>query len=80
MQEYKAIISEGGRISLPASLREKLFLKVGQEVIMQLHGDEIHMFSLAKAVKRAQEMVRKYNPTKKSLTKALFDMRREDNS
>ena len=71
-------VAEGGRIVIPAEYRKALGLKVGDEVILMLEGEEIHLLTLRQAIKRAQEMVRRYVPEGRSLSDELIAERRAE--
>lgn len=79
MQEYRTQIREGGRIVIPAQIRKTLHLEVGEEIILKLENDELHVMTLKHAVLKAQSLVQKYNKSRKVLTDELFKMRQEDN-
>ena len=56
MDSVKTKLGQGGRIVLPAEFREALGVKVGDELILSLKDDEIHVFTRRAAIKRAQGM------------------------
>jgi len=70
-------IAPDGRIVLPASFRKRLGLEAGGEIVIRLEDEELRIFSLSNAVKRAQTLVRKYTGGKKNLTDLFIDSRRE---
>jgi len=76
MHEFKAKIAEGGRIVIPAEYRQALGLRVGDEVILRLEDGEVRIFTPRQAIKRAQELVRKYIPQGSSLVDELIADRR----
>jgi AbrB family looped-hinge helix DNA binding protein len=69
-------LSEGGRIVIPAEYRKALGLDAGDEVFLQLQDGEIRIYTLAQAVRRAQELVRRYVPEGRSLVDELIAERR----
>ncbi|MBE9216000.1 AbrB/MazE/SpoVT family DNA-binding domain-containing protein [Plectonema cf. radiosum LEGE 06105] len=79
MQTIKTKISEGGRVVIPSEYRKQLGLEVGDEVIIQLVDGEMRIFTLEQAVKRAQEIVRRYIPEGRSLSDELLEERRQEN-
>ena len=79
MQTIKTKISEGGRVVIPSEYRKQLGLEVGDEVIIQLVDGEMRIFTLEQAVKRAQEIVRRYIPEDRSLSDELLEERRQEN-
>ena len=71
-------VAEGGRIVIPAEYRKILGLKVGDEVILVLEGEEVRLLTRRQAIKRAQEMVRRYVPEGRSLSEELIAERRAE--
>lgn len=76
MIQVKARLGEGGRIVIPAQYRQALGLHVGDEVILRLEDGEVHIFTLSQALKKAQELVRRYIPEGRSLADELIAERR----
>ena len=79
MQAIKTKISEGGRVVIPSEYRKQLGLEVGDEVMIQLVDGQMRIFTLEQAVKRAQELVRRYIPEGRSLSDELLEERRQEN-
>ncbi|KYC42140.1 AbrB family transcriptional regulator [Scytonema hofmannii PCC 7110] len=79
MQAIKTKIFEGGRVVIPSEYRKQLGLEVGDEVMIQLVDGEMRIFTLKQAVKRAQEIVRRYIPEGRSLSNELVAERRQEN-
>jgi AbrB family looped-hinge helix DNA binding protein len=77
MNEFRTRLSENGRIIIPASCRRQLHLKPGQELIVTVEEDGLHIFSLQHSLKKAQQKVRT-KAKNQSLVKKLLKMRRED--
>ena len=71
-------VSEGGRIVIPAEYRNALNMEVGDDVILCLADGEIHLFTPDEAIRRAQEMVRRYIPEGRSLSDELIAERRAE--
>lgn len=76
----KTIISEGGRLVIPASYRKALGIKPGDEVLLTLEDGEIRVISMHQAVARAQALVRRYVPADRNLSGELIEERREEAS
>lgn len=74
----KAMINEGGRISIPIHIRKALNLHIGDEVLLKVEEQEVHIIPLNKAVQQAQELIRRYNKYNVSLTDMLVEMRKDD--
>lgn len=79
MQTIKTKISEGGRVVIPSEYRKQLGLEVGDEVMIGLVNGELRIFTLDVAIKRAQEIVRRYVPQGRSLSDELIAERRQEN-
>ena len=78
MLHIKAKIAEGGRIVIPAEYRQAMGLQVGDEVILQLDGKELRIFSIRQAIKRAQQLVSRYVPQDRALADELVAERRKE--
>ena len=76
--ESKALINDGGRILIPANIRKALNLNIGDELLLKVEEDEIHMVPLSKAVQQAQDLIRQYNKNGLKLTDILSELRKED--
>jgi AbrB family looped-hinge helix DNA binding protein len=72
-----AKLQDGGRVVIPADYRKALGFAPGETVVMRLEGDEIRIYSLQQAIKRAQQLVAKYDKHKgKSIVDELIVERR----
>jgi antitoxin PrlF len=78
MMEFKTKLAEGGRIVIPAEYRQALGLHVGDELILRLEDGEVRIFTAHQAIKRAQELVRRYIPQNRSLADELINERRRE--
>jgi bifunctional DNA-binding transcriptional regulator/antitoxin component of YhaV-PrlF toxin-antitoxin module len=63
---------------IPAEYRKALDLSVGEDIVIRMEGDEIRVYSLQQAVKRAQQFAHKYMKGKGSLVDELIAERRRD--
>ena len=77
VDNIKTKLGQGGRIVLPAEFREALGVKVGDELILSLKDDEIHVFTRRAAIKRAQGMLKHIAPGR-SLADELIQERRAE--
>ena len=73
-------VSVNGRIVIPASYRKALGIEPGDEVVMDVRGDEIRISRLSAAVRRAQAIVAKHVPADAHLSHDLIHHRRRENS
>lgn len=79
MLHIRAKLAEGGRIVIPAEYRQAMGLQVGDDVILQLDGEELRIFTISQSIKRAQELVSRYIPRDRSLSEELLAERRREN-
>ena len=78
MRDVHTKIAEGGRIVIPAEYRRALGVEVGDELILRLADGELHIMTRAQALKRAQALVRKHVPKRRSLVRELIRERRRE--
>lgn len=78
MAQFKTKIGEGGRIVIPAELRQMLGLQIGDEVVLHPEGKELRIFTVSQAIKRAQEIVSHYIPRDRSLADELIAERHKE--
>lgn len=78
MHEIRTKLGQNGRIVIPTEYRRKLGLNSGDEVIMRLDEAGLHLYTPAQAVARAQALVRRYVPERRSLSGELISERREE--
>ena len=76
--EIRIQIGKGGRLVVPAKLREALQIKAGDEVVARLEGGSLRLIPLHRAVALAQQAVKKYVPQGGSLVDDLIQARREE--
>jgi len=70
-------VNENGRVVIPASFRKRLGIRVGDEVVLQIHDDELRITTLKRNIERAQRLVRKHVKAGTSLVGELIAERRE---
>lgn len=78
MSSVRVRIAEGGRIVIPAEYRKALGLRIGDEVVLSLEEDEVHLYTIDAAIRRAQALVRQYVPAERSLVDELIADRRAE--
>lgn len=79
MLEFRTKLTEGGRVVIPALYRKQLQLEPGEELIIRLEDDELHLMSLKHSLKKAQALVQGYAKNT-SLVTLLKEMRKKDAS
>jgi AbrB family looped-hinge helix DNA binding protein len=78
MNATRAKIAAGGRIVIPAEYRNALGLKEGDSVVLCLDDNEIHLYSFAEAIRRAQDLIHPYIEPGRSLVDELIAERRRE--
>ena len=78
MMEVRTKVGAGGRVVVPAEFRKALGIAPGDEVIVVLDEGEVRILTPERAVRRAQELVRRYVPSGKSLAAELIAERRRE--
>lgn len=78
MATHRAKIGEGGRLVIPAECRKELGINVGDDVIVHAEDQELRIYTLREAARRAQAIVRQYVPEGYSLVDELIAERRAE--
>lgn len=81
MQDIRTKIGEGGRVIIPAVLRQALHLEPGDDIILHFEENEIHIITPEQALIKLQTTVKSYldkldKPV--SLVDELIAMRRAE--
>lgn len=71
-------VGPGGRIVIPAAMRERLGVKDGDVVIASMHGEELRLTSMAVSLERARKMIREVIPPGVRLSDELIEDRRRE--
>lgn len=71
-------VAEGGRVVLPVELRRTLGIEEGEVLSAQVVDGEIRLVPADTAIRRAQELVRKFVPHGVSLVEDLIAERRRE--
>jgi len=69
-------VNENGRVVIPASFRERLGIRVGDDLVLRMEGDELRITTLKRNIERAQRLVRKHVKPGTSLVDELIAERR----
>jgi AbrB family looped-hinge helix DNA binding protein len=75
--EARTRINENGRVVIPASFRKALGINTGDEVVLRIEENELRIMTLKQRVERAQQRVRRYAKSSRSLVDELLTERRE---
>ena len=75
--ETRARMTENGRVVIPASFRKAMGIEAGDEVVLRLEDNELHITTLKQRLERAQQRVRRYVKPGISLVDDLIRERRE---
>jgi AbrB family looped-hinge helix DNA binding protein len=75
--ETRTRVNANGRVVIPASYREALGIKAGDEVILRMEDGELRITTMKRRIERAQRLVRKYVKPGVSLVDELIAERRE---
>ena len=78
--QIKTRLGSDGRIVLPAVVRRALGLRPGDQLIVDVEGQEIRLVTVAEAARRAQELVRRYVDPGESLAEGLVAERRRESA
>ena len=76
-QETRMRVNENGRVVIPASFRKALGINVGDEIVLRIEDDELHISTLKQRIQRAQRLVRQHVKPGTSLVDELITERRE---
>ena len=78
MQLIKSRIDKTGRLVIPNHYRHALHLMPGEEVMLRLENNEMHVCSFKQAAEKARDIIADYNKDNHDLMAMLFKQRRED--
>jgi bifunctional DNA-binding transcriptional regulator/antitoxin component of YhaV-PrlF toxin-antitoxin module len=71
-------LGSGGQIAIPASILKSLGLSTGEVLIAVVEDGEIRLMTIPTAIRKTQEIVRKYVPADVSLVDELLEDRRRE--
>jgi bifunctional DNA-binding transcriptional regulator/antitoxin component of YhaV-PrlF toxin-antitoxin module len=71
-------MSEGGRIVIPQHMRQAMGVEPGHELLLQMDGDCLHVYSLRSAVRHSQAIVRRYVSKDRMLSEELLSDRKRE--
>ena len=76
MQTQKSYIDNNGRLAIPAKIRQKLKLKLGDEVSIKYNDTELVVSTFSSNIEKARNILEKYKDI--DLQNELKIMRNED--
>lgn len=76
-QQARTRIGAKGRVVIPASIREALGIKVGDEVELRIEDNELRLSTLKARLAQAQRRIRRFIKPGRSLAKELIAERRD---
>jgi len=71
-------VADGGRIVIPAEVRERLGLNVGADLVMTVEDDHATLMNAKAARRRARQRVRRYVAPGASLSEELMAERKKE--
>jgi AbrB family looped-hinge helix DNA binding protein len=71
-------VAEGGRIVIPAEVRQRLGLEVGTDLILTVEDDHATLMKASAARRRARQRVRKYIAPGAALSEELMAERKRE--
>jgi len=78
--EKMTLLSQNGRMVIPARFRKELGLEAGDEVILRIEGRSIRLIPLGDAINQAQSLVKSHIVPGVSLVDALLEDRKNEAS
>lgn len=71
-------VTQGGRIVIPADMRRRLGIEVGEDVNLALDGESVRILTQKESIRMAQKLFRKFVPEGVSLVDELIAERRRE--
>ena len=62
MDALRTPLLDGDGLTVPSSLRQALGLRPGDAMLVELHGDELHIRAEASALRRVQDLLAPFGP------------------
>jgi antitoxin PrlF len=78
MNIHRSKLVDGGRLEIPADIRQQLGLNDGDPVILEVVDNELRVRNLTSALKRVQERLKPYAPEGMFLSDELIAERRAE--
>jgi AbrB family looped-hinge helix DNA binding protein len=77
MTVSKVRVNEQGRLVIPAEIRAAAGIKPGSDVVLEVRGEEVRMWSLATAAVRVQKKYRRLARGRNVVDELLAERREE---
>lgn len=77
MEEMRARIAGNGRLVIPSSFRRAMGIEAGDELVLRLEKDELHIVTKRQQLAKARALVRRHVKPGASLVDELIKERRE---
>jgi AbrB family looped-hinge helix DNA binding protein len=71
-------IGAGGRVVIPAPMRNALGMKIGDRVTMRVDDNEVRIYTFREASRKASAILREFIPENISLVDELIEERRRE--
>lgn len=78
MKAFKSYIDNNGRLAIPAKVRKKLHINIGDEVSIKYQNDQLIVSTYHANIEKARNILSKYEHL--DLQKELKAMRHEDDT
>jgi AbrB family looped-hinge helix DNA binding protein len=78
MEAQRVKIVGGGKLVIPAAMRRKLGISVGDTVFVDVDDGELRVRSISRAIERARAILRKHVPEGVELADELISDRRRE--
>ena len=77
MEETRVRVNENGRVVIPASFRQALGIRAGDDLVLRLGKDELQIITMKHRIEQAKKLVRRHVKPGVSLVDALISERRK---
>ena len=74
----KTKVAEGGRIVIPAKMRQALGIEIGENVTLEIRDNSLHILSRKQILRRVKDSVKKSAKPNVSAVDELIRERREE--
>lgn len=74
----KTKVTQGGRIVIPAEMRKRLGIEIGEDVSLSLEDNSLRIMTQKESIRRAQERFRRLIPEGVSIVDELIADRRKE--